>query len=679
LGRTESLESRAHWLAELRAALTSLTTALFDWRPWALMIGCVALLLVCTQVPQQYTFEIGRIVGTGSDLPFMRGFHPHERSAEGVGYRWSKAEEASIELPGLGRRGVIVYFDVISHRAQWDLGEPTLLTLRSGDLEAFTFPLRLEGSSYQVYLPPEALPDGVLRLEVRTPVWQKEGDSRDELGVAIGGHVRVRTVASGGFVWPDRALLFGLPIAVGLLWCSLIVLRFPRRDALLMLLPVAIVAPLLVLYDAPRLGFGSTWMVQFGLISVASALVSVWLIPSVLDRLGAPASSSVLRWLGLLVAMSFALKYGGRLYPDAMPGDLQLHVNRYTGTITGQVYIPAQHRGLPFPFPTGPYLLLAPFTLLGIDIRTLLPISAGLFEATTVLLLYVLGVRVLRSQKIGLLMGAIYAVTSAGFMTSWFAFETQIVAQWFSIVLFVLLAVTWPRFDWRVWAATLLLLSQVFLGHIGLFINVGILGVLAVPLLWWRARSDAERRAALRLLTVGVVASLFAFLFFYSAFMGMIIEQVTGVAQSGLVEVTGRAPIPRETTLWVTWEGGLITHYGFFPVLLMVPGLVLLWVGRDSVPVAQRTLLSILLVLTLLVSAWQAVLPLFTLSSITTRWLMFSGWAIVLGGAVGALKLWRRGWAARVVSVGMSLYVGWLTLTLFLTAMALRKPPIEPF
>jgi hypothetical protein len=340
----------------------------------------------------------------------------------------------------------------------------------------------------------------------------------------------------------------------------------------------------------------------------------------------------------------------------------------------GEVFIRAQHRGLPFPFPTGPYLLLAPLTLAGLDIRFLLQVTAGLFEAGTVLLLYLIGARAIGSPRLGVLAGAIYAATSAGFMTTWFAFETQVAAQWFSIALFALLILAWPRLgERRVWWLIVLLLGLVFLAHIGLFINVVLLGILAASWLWLRARAPRERRAAGYLLLAGVVATAFAALFFYSAFAGLIAEQVGGVAAGGLNSTTGRNPIPRATTLWVTWQGGLIIHFGFFPVLLLIPGAILLQARL------RHTALPPLLWATLLVSFSQAVLPLITLSSITTRWLMFSAWAIAVAGAAGLAQLWRRGRGARIVSAAMALYVAWLTIALWVEALALRKPPIEPF
>jgi hypothetical protein len=649
--------------------------ALLDWRPLALIALCGALLLLCTQPPLHYDFEVGRGTGPESDLPFLQGFHPAEPLENRQSFRWSKAEEARIELPGIGQRGAILAFDIVSHRAQWDeTAPPTQLRLQPENSGASVFTLRREGAHYQVYLPPEALSDGALRLGVITDVWNKPDDSRDELGVAIGRRITLSTVRAPRLVLPDRALLVASPIALLLLWVALRVMRFGPRPAALLLLPLAIGVPLLLLLDAPRLGFGSGWAIQFGSLMLLAGVVCAWGVPVLLGRLGASAPPALLRWLLLLIALSFALKYGGRLYPDSMPGDIQLHVNRYAKAIMGELYVRAQHRGLPFPFPTGPYLLLAPLTLVGLDTRFLLQLTAGLFEASTVLLLYLIARRALGSARLGVLAGAIYALTSAGFMTTWFAFETQVAAQWFSIVLLALVILAWPRLDdRRVWWMLLALLGLVFLGHIGLFINVTLLGLLAAVLLWLRANGATERRAAGRLLLVGLAAGVFAMLFFYSAFADMIMAQLGGVAAGGLNAATGRNPIPRATTLWVTWQGGLITHFGFFPVLLMVPGLFVLSVRRYGAAMGA------LLWMTLAVSVSQAILPLLTLSSITTRWLMFSAWVIAVAGAAGLALLWRRGRVARLISLAMAGYVGWLTVVLWAEALALRKPPIEPF
>jgi hypothetical protein len=520
---------------------------------------------------------------------------------------------------------------------------------------------------------------GRLRLHLSTEAWQAPDDRRTSLGVAIGEHFTISSITlpgGSGVVLPPTGLLLAWSLSLVLFWFSLRVLTFAPRTALLLLLPLAVVVPLLALLAAPRLGFGNRWVVQAGLLSLASALACLLLVPPLLKRLHVLPTPPLLRWLLLLIVLGFVLKYGGRLYPEAMPGDLQLHINRYLKTVLlGQVYIPAQHRGLPFPFPNGLYLLLAPLTLSGLDIRFLLPFTAGLFEASTVLLLYVMLVRLSGWTSWGVLAAALYALTAGGYMNTWFSFATQIAAQWCTMLLVVVLVVRWPHYDdWLIWGWIVMLFIQVFLGHIGQLMNTSLVGVLLLPWLWWRARTAEERRGVARLCTAGLAATAFVTIFYYSAFLGLIAEQAVGVATQGLNEVTGRPPIPRDVSLQVLWEGGLITHFGFFPVLLALPGALLIADGRF-----RHSLLPPLLWLTFLVSASQAVLPFITLNSITTRWLMFSAWALAVAGSYGFLVLWRRGRAARPVMVAMLAYVCWITLELWTEAMVLRKPPIEPF
>jgi hypothetical protein len=82
---------------------------------------------------------------------------------------------------------------------------------------------------------------------------------------------------------------------------------------------------------------------------------------------------------------------------------------------------------------------------------------------------------------------------------------------------------------------------------------------------------------------------------------------------------------------------------------------------------------------TFLIGAVFAVLPFLSGSTLSTRWLMFSAWAVALGAALGARALWRRGLAGRLVTLGMAGYVVWITASLWLMALAWRVRPPEPF
>lgn len=667
--------------AALRATLSHLLAALLDWRPLALAGLTLVLLVLCTQAPFWYEFQAGKERGAYSDLPSLFNFNTPE-SDESIGtWRWSR-EQSAIVVPGVGQRSVLVSMQIVSHRAQWlPDAPPTVLHLRLSDREPIPVTLREEGAHYHIYVPPDGMRDGELWLELITEGWRNPADTRDVLGIALGNRVQVASVRGSspggdGFIVPSGGLVLAWSLALVLFYFTLRLVSFPPRQALLLLLPLAVIMPLLLLVNAPRLGFGNDWVWRAGVLGLLTAALCRVGVPPLLRRLEMLPPQHILRWLLLLIVLSFVLKYGGRLYIASMPGDVQLHVNRYMLTVLGDVYIRAQHRGLPFPFPNGLYVLIAPLTLTGASIHWLFELTAGIFEATGVLLIYLLVARLADSARLGLLAGVLYALTAGGHMITWFAFETQVAGQWVTLLFFTVLAFTWPhRRDWLLWAVLVMLLVQVFLGHIGQFLNLSLAALLLMPFLWWRSRDDAEqRRGVVFLLGVGIAAALFVSLFYYTAFWDLIVEQVVGVTTVGLNEHTERPPIPRDVTLWVLWEGGLITHFGFFPILLLLPGLLILSRRRY-----RRSLIPPLMIACFLVSLTQAILPLITLNSITTRWLMFSSWGIFVGAAWGLLLYWRRGRSARLVVLAMAGYIAWVATVVWIDAMTLRLPPIEPF
>jgi hypothetical protein len=654
---------------------TALRTFLFDWRPAALALIAVLLATLMAQAPAEYRFRVGIERGPQSDAPFLQGFYKPEGIWPSGMYRWSRTEFASLTLPAIGRRPVSLQFTVISHRAQHDPTQnATTLTLEHGATRpAPQFALRREAAHYHVLLPAEALPDGALRLSFATPTWQNQGDSRDELGAAFAQSMVIRSLAGQLPVLPDRSLLVGLAFGIYCCWSTLRLIGFDRRNAWWLVFPLAFCFPLLPLIDLGRAGFLGPWFMPVGLLLLAAAAVASVVLPPLLRALSCLPPTHIMRWLVLLVALVFALKYGGRFYPDAMPGDWQLHINRFNFTVMGDLSVRAQHRGLPFPFPQGYYLDIAPLIVTGIPVRPWLPLLAAIFEAASLPVIYAILARPTSSPQRGLLAAVMYAITAHGVMNTWFSFHTQVSTQFFTALLMLLLSMHWPRYsDPHIWWPITMVLLQQFLGHIGTFINAGLLGTLTLLVLWRRA--NASQQHGLRALALaGIAAFSFAMLGYYSLFTGLIIEQINGVANRGLLEVTGKKAIPALVHLNDLWEHGLITHYGFFPVLLAIPGC--LWLHSRL----RTGILPVLLWGTLAVSAVQGLLPFFTQSAIMTRWLTFAAWAIAIGAGAGLLLWWQRGRAARIAGMAMLGYAAWITLVIFAEAMTQRLPPIEPF
>jgi hypothetical protein len=646
-----------------------------DWRLGLILGLCFVLLLLVAQLPFIYRFQVGIDQGAVTDKPFLSGFNGGELITWDESWRWSRGE-AAVRVPGIGQRSVVVGFDVVSHRAQWqpDLPAP-VLTVDIGAGTPVDITLRPQAARYTFYVPADGMRDGSVNIRLRTEAWQNSSDARSELGVAIGNWLTVNSVVAPGLVRPDWGLALVWPLGLGLLWVAVRTLRFPPREAFLLLLPLALLVPLIALNEAPRLAAGERWVIANGLICIATAALCSWLVPPLLKQLGISAPPIILRWLLLLMVVSFAVKFGGQLYPAAMPGDLQLHVNRYSRTMFGEVYIPAQHRGLPFPFPNAPYIVIAPFTLF-VGPHLAFELMAGFCEATIVLIFFITLTRLRGSPQLGLFAAFLAALTAAGFMNTWFSFQTQVMAQWFTALLLLLVVTRWPDYDdWGVWAGITLLFALAFQSHIGAFLNNGILGVLLIPVLWLRAHNQAERRGALRLGLAGLTAAGFLLLFYYSGFATMIITQLRGIATVGMVGVTNREPLERADWLAALWEPGVIGHYGLFPLILAF-GVLAVWAVSGQM---RRSIVPPLVWLTFVVAATQAILPLITLSSITTRWLTFAGWSIIVASSFGFNWLWRRGFVGKLLVIAMYSYIAWLSIVVWINGMALNKPPIEPF
>jgi hypothetical protein len=237
--------------------------------------------------------------------------------------------------------------------------------------------------------------------------------------------------------------------------------------------------------------------------------------------------------------------------------------------------------------------------------------------------------------------------------------------------------------------------SLVYLGHFGFWINISLLGAMALlALLIATLRARAARAPFWSLLAVFVAAELFATLFYYSAYTGLFIAQAQATASGGLTGLANRGPAD-PAQLWSNlWDAGFRTHFGFIPVPLALCGLLLIWreaqnqepgtksrasTIRRLVLDARFSAVIVLMIGTFLIALFFGSLPFITGSTLSTRWLMFSAWAIAVGAAIAVRLLWRSGRAGRWLVIAMGGYVLWTTASMWLGALAWRIRPPEPF
>jgi hypothetical protein len=304
------------------------------------------------------------------------------------------------------------------------------------------------------------------------------------------------------------------------------------------------------------------------------------------------------------------------------------------------------------------------------------------------------GKRNQQAQQVGVLAGALYAFSAAGFMTTWWSFDTHIYTQFAAVLLVAALMLFGrdllhepPQSGKQLLLPALiisLLLSIVFLGHFGFLINLSLFTALLVGLSWlaaWRGAAWARRvRLPLTLALAGATALVS--LFFYTAYMDLFLGQLQIAADGGLPAVADRAPISRDR-LWETfWQVGMITHFGFFPLpLALLTSYDLLrrpaTDGHSGLHPAR--LLGVMMICSFAVGAIFAVLPFITLATNSPRWLMTSAWAICIGAALAGLRLWQRGRAGRLASLAIAGYLIWNSALIWFGPMLFRIRPPEPF
>jgi hypothetical protein len=703
------------WLAGALAAEAH------TWRRvlgWPVLYGVLGVLLLgfvlVAHLPLSYSIDVGIEEGYGGDLPHLRGFNTAERDEHGT-YRWTR-DKARITIPGLGQRGVNLRLDFFPIGPEAIAQGPQEINLWIGDEQLASLPVQRAGASYWLRVPESLMQGGTLDITIRTHTFVPANpDDPRSLGTPL-DRITVEAPGGGFFTAPDwGAVLLWLGAAL-LLWATVLraleavpgarwwALGFVGVPGALLL-----VASLL---DPARWAFGA----QPALVTVLWGYLLVLLLrpafAALAARLDIPLDARTLGWLLLIVVLAFGLRYGGRLYPRSMHGDMGVHTNRFNEVTQGHVFLLSRNRGVDFPYPPGPYVALAPLTLLRPDPPYLLQLGAALVEGLSAALIYGIVVRAgkacadWRAQaypaalhagappesvdytRTALLAASIYVFTAAGFMTTWWSFDTHIYTQFLTLLL--LAAVNHVSLNrvlyggavrgmLRPTALTLVLFvlcALVFLGHFGFFINTVLLGALMLLLIWpaaWR-KAGWARSLGGPLTLAGVGAGVVAFLLFYSYYIALFVAQAQVAADGGLTELANRPPVERSYLWQVLWDAGFVQHFGFFPLLLAPLGVWLLarW-GRP----AQVT--AALIGGSFVVSTVFAVLPFLTLSTQSTRWLMFSAWGVAIGAALVVRRLWRAGAAGRLAVVAMAGFVLWNTVVLWLGPMLWRIRPPEPF
>ena len=702
-GRVAKTQKRH--LDMVRGEIPRAVTLFQDWWFASILFLVLLLFVLAAQIPFQYTVEVGQEDGPGGDLPIVSGFWPPERDTHGS-FRWTR-DQAEFRFPGVGQRPLQVSMRVFPVNDEVAQRGPQVIEVWMADRLIGTLPVRPQGATYQFTLPPPSDSSGDHVFSLQTATFVPTGDER-----AIGTPVDTITVSGiGGPILPAWQSLLWWLLAVSICWVLLRLIGFASHETFALLFLLVMLLGLAALLDPPRVAFGAWPAVVALTLGGVVVLVLRTVMPMAAQRFRIPLGADALRWLLLLSLAVFSLRYGGKIYPDSMPGDIGFHSNRYDDLVRGTVLLLSRNRGVDFPYPTALYLLLAPFSLLGFPTRVLLQVGAAIMDAISPFLIYAIAAQPPRRNEaplshessfpVPLIAAGIYSLSAAGFMTTWWNFSTHIFAQFVHLLFMTALILWWRGQASRqleettsqggfsvAWLAVLGLVvfqSFVYLGHFGFWMNMALLGSFIILILFVVSMRTKTNQRHWRTLFAGfVVAMIISVLFFYSAYTGMFVDQAIATATGGLTGLAERDAVPFDV-LWTTlWDAGFRVHFGFLPVPLALAGLAFLWqrYQRTTEPPElkqQSLMMPLLMTGTFLIATFFAVLPFLSGSTLSTRWLMFSAWAIAVSSAFAARYLWYTGRAGQIVVWMAGSYILWITLSQWLAALAWRVRPPEPF
>lgn len=663
---------------------------------WITLVSLFIVFLLVPQLPLHYRINVGYEEGVGSDLPFLRNFHGAEQSEYGT-FRWTNGA-STILAPGIGQRSVVATISILPVPDAIYAAGVQSLAIYSGERLLTDAAVRQEGRRYWLIVPANA--QGDVRLSLHSATVSLPNDPRN-LGVPV-GRVTITALPTRGVApswmpvgyWLGAVVLGWMAIRHALQtpypahhpsWQGA---RLPLRHAALAHGGLATLVALAVLLDPPRWAFGAQAALIACALAYPLAIIGRRALPALAARLGVPLDAVSLGWLTFFIILSFALRYGGRLYPNSMHGDIGFHHNRFNDMASGLIYIVSLNRGVEFPYPPGPYTLIAPLVLIGLHPRTALQLGAAIADAVSVAVVYAITARV-AGQRLALLAGGLYIFTAATFMTTWWAFMTHIYTQLLHLLLIA--ALCWAIAAWQTdtprarlaWTFGVgLLAAMVFLGHFGFFINTALLMTGLTAAVWglsWRNLEWAKRIRWPLALAIGGAGGL-AILFFYSAYGPMFLDQLQMAREGGLPAVAGRQPASRALMWQRLWRDGFIIHFGLFPLLLMPWGLWRLWrAGRRESGLSPRRTVLWLALGSLAIGLIFAIFPFITGVTNSPRWLMFLAWVVAVGAALAIEDLWQRGWIGRSLIVLMGAFTLANTAWFWIGPMLWRIRPPEPF
>lgn len=608
-------------------------------------------------------------VGRPLDQAFLKGFYAEESGAN-YSFRWSEPE-AHINIAGLARSPLLLRLRL--HGAPAGSTTITQLEADGQPLAEFAVPYPLH--EYAFVVDPALWSGDTLSIGLHSSPLRPGGEDTRVLGVAMD-----RLAWAGWRTgWQLSLPQSGLFLAGAAIFVYLGLRRAGLRErgagtgALLWsLVPLA---GLLVPTTRPFVALYGPGLCFAAAISYPTLVLTLHAAEALLRQTKHPPNQRDWRWLAVLFLLSFLLRFGGAMSPRYASHDAGFHAHRIEFIERGDLFF--EHVSLEAglrsdPYPGTLYLLLAPAASFLQDREGLLAFSLAWLGSSEILLIWFLARR-LANSRTSRWATLLYLSFPIGLAAYWFGIYANLFAIWLSLLAIVSILLV---LEGRVSPSPLLwvpLFALVFLAHFGNTVLWSILCPLW-GLLLYRQGGALQRVRLRRLATAWLLALALSVAVYYGHFLPFFLSmfQVPGTllpeALAPAAE-TGPGMLSRTLAeLRVWWRWGVVADYAALGLPLGGLGLLL--------PSRQRSRPVVLLL-----SASVAAALLFWAMSMVTfffvRYMLFLLPAAALGTARVLSLCWKKGPAGRVFALALLLYIGGMTLWMWIALCVLGLAPVH--
>ncbi len=631
-----------------------------------IIAGVWVVTLIVYQFPVQATLSL-----TDQPSPVrILWAYPPEAATVG-GQRWTSSH-ATIIVPGVGSGRVWVRLRFFGGAQD---GAGRVLTIQSGEQTVVRTPIRPDWQEIRLLTPLEAIDatTGDLALTLAIPPFTVIDDER-VLGVSL-HEMHVSVVPDSPWMPIERVGRLAL-IALLLFW-SLRATGLPIRWSL-----ISVGAAFLGLAWLIAGGNGQDMALRLqGALAVA-VLVQVLPITLALALIVLGATSAwgwrrVQLWAIAVrgaVLLIFTLRLAGLMHPQFVPIDHGLRAHQLLHIASGREFLVRDQleqqwewgTSEPIPYSLLTYYLLLPLTLIWQDQSALIgavKVVSSALEAGVPLMLWALlrGAPLQNAAAAGA--SLCYAALPAGYLFFHDGSFPTTIGIW--LTLLALVAVRWIVANHEATGGSVSvgarrvipyvlgvgLLASAFGAYVTHIAFVPFLTLTLAASLYWLGGAPPLRRAALSIILTLALALPIGWALAYASYTRTLIER-TIPAFLGLIAAEGSVGQNSELFFGTpinSFAEHMVAHFRVWPAALAAVTLVVLFIrARSSFSMHLGLAFTVFLAATSLAERWFG---------LWNKHMVFAAPGIAMLAGIGLAWLWRRGWAGRIVCVGLLLYL----------------------